>query len=449
MNTDEHRWGGTDDDAQFTHRARLPHLCLSVSICGFPLSIAGVRLTAMIFLRTLAIALALPFSALAGDWPQFRGPDSTGAAHDATISAQPKIDWSIALPGRGLASPIVVGDKVFVTCASGPKQERLHLFCLSAADGAKLWERQLKATGRTMSQDKTCVAACTPCSDGRHVFAIWSSNDVAAFDLDGNLLWVRGLTADYPNASNSLGMASSPIVIAGTLVTMIENDSESYTLGLEAKTGRNLWKLDRPKAANWTSPIPWRANAKADPIVVLQSKEGLIGVDPVSGSVLWQYTEGASTMSSSVVAAGVIYAPSNGITALAPKPGASNPEQLWRSKQINPATISPLVLDGRHFSMNGAGVLTAADLKTGDPMWKLRLTGPFSGSPVGAGQRLVAVSEKGLVQIVNIAAPEGAIAGQLQLPLKEGTKELILCTPALSEGHIFLRTDSTLWRLGE
>lgn len=400
--------------------------------------------------RTLAFALtALPFLTIASDWPQFRGPDSTGVSPDATIPSKPKIDWTAPLPGRGLASPIIVGEKVFVTCSSGPKQERLHVICFSAVDGAKLWERQLRATGRTMSHPKTSVAACTPCSDGQRVFALWSCNDLAAFDLDGNLLWTRGLTVDYPNASNSLGMASSPIVIGETLVTMIENDSESYSLGIDVKTGRNLWKLDRPKAANWTSPVPWRADAKSPPVVILQSSKGLIGVDPVTGSRLWEYGEGASTSSSSVVAAGVIYSPSNGITALAPQANGTAPEQLWRSKQMNPATISPLILGNRIFSINSAGVIATADIKTGDSGWKLRLTGPFSGSPVGTGQRLVAVSEKGLAQIVDAASPEGAILGQLQLPLKQDSKELVLSTPALSGKHIFIRTDSALWRLGE
>ena len=399
-------------------------------------------------LSLLAFA-AFSITALAGDWPQFRGPDSTGTAADAIIPGKPKIDWSIPLPGRGLASPIVVGSKVFVTCSSGPKQERLHLICFSVADGRKLWERQLRATGRTMSHPKTAIAACTPCSDGQRVFALWSCNDVAAFDLEGNLLWVRGLTVDYANASNSLGMASSPIVIGETLVTMIENDSESYSIGLDVKTGRNLWKLDRPKAANWTSPVPFRADAQATPFALLQSSKGLLAVDPVSGSRLWEYTDGASTMSSSVVAGGVIYAPSQGITALTPQASGIAPAQLWRSKQINPSTISPLVLDGRIFSINGAGVVATASAKTGDNGWKLRLTGPFSSSPVGAGSHLLAVNEKGLIQIVDIAAPEGALLGQLQLPLNAETKELILSTPALSVRHVFVRTDSTLWRLGE
>ena len=400
-------------------------------------------------MKFLPILAALSSLGFAGDWPQFRGPGSTGISIDAKIPTNPKIDWSAPLPGRGLSSPIVVGGKVFVTCSSGPKQERLHLICFNADDGAKVWERQLHATGRTMAHPKTSVAACTPCSDGRRVFALWSCNDLAAFDLDGNLLWVRGLTADYPNASNSLGMASSPIVIGETVVALIENDSESYSLGIDAKTGRNMWKLDRPKSANWTSPIPFHADEKSTPIALLQSSKGLLAVDATSGSRLWEYAEGASTMSSSVVSAGVVYAPSNGITALTPQASGAAPAQLWRSKQINPSTISPLVLDGRLFSVNGAGVISTADVKTGDNGWKLRLTGPFSGSPVGAGTRLFTVNEKGLVQIVDIAAPEGAIAGQLQLPLNEEAKELILCTPALSGSHVFVRTDGTLWRLGE
>ena len=390
--------------------------------------------------RILFLALAT-LNVAAADWPQFRGPESTGTA-DSPIPLKPKIEWTAPLPGRGLASPIVVGGKIFVTCSSGPSQERLHVICFAAGDGKKLWERQLQATGRTMSHPKTSIAACTPCSDGKSVFAIWSTNDMAAFDLDGGLLWVRGLTADYPNASNSLGMASSPIVIGGTVVTLIENDSESYALGLNAKTGRNLWKLERPKAANWSSPVPWKG------VAVLQSSKGLLGVNPETGSTLWEYPEGASTTSSSVVANGVIYAPSNGVTALAPKDNGEAPEQVWRSKQVNPATISPLVLGDLIFSINSAGVIATADTKAGDAKWKLRLTGPFSGSPVGNGKHLVAVSEKGLLQIVDTAGPEGVVAGTLQLPLKEEPEELILSTPALSGGKIFIRADSALWCLG-
>ena len=391
---------------------------------------------------TAALA-ASSLSLAAADWPQFRGPESAGTVAGAVIPVNPKIDWSAPLPGRGLASPIVIGDKVFVTCSSGPSQERLHVICFSADDGKKLWERQLQATGRTMAHPKTSIAACTPCSDGKHVFALWSTNDMAAFDLDGGVLWVRGLTADYPNASNSLGMASSPIVIGSTVVTLIENDSESYALGIDVKTGRNMWKLDRPKAANWSSPVSWKG------VAILQSSKGLLGVNPETGSTLWDYPDGASTMSSSVVAGGIIYAPSNGITALAPKANGEAPEQVWRSKQINPSTISPIVLGDRLFSINSAGVIATADIKTGDGGWKLRLAGAFSGSPVGSGKHLVAVNEKGLLQIVDTEVADGAVVSTLQLPLKKDPDELVLSTPALSGGKIFVRADSALWRIGD
>lgn len=400
---------------------------------------------------TSAVALFSSFllqpSAFPSDWPQFRGAGSTGYAVDSKIPETLKAQWSAELPGRGLSSPIIVGDKVFITAASGPKQEKLHVLCFKAADGSKVWERQLKATGRTMAHHKTSVAAPTPCSDGKHIFAIWSCNDLVAFDLEGNLLWTRGLTVDYANASNSLGMASSPMVLGETVVVVIENDSESYSLGIDVNTGRNLWKMDRPKAANWSSPIVWKADAQSAPVAVLQSKDGLVAVDPATGSRLWEYADGASTMSSSVSANGIIYAPSHGLTALKPDKNGGVPEQLWRSEQLNPSTISPVVVGDYIYSMNSASVMTVASLKDGERGWKLRLTGPFSASPVAAGKNIAVVSEKGLVQIVDTTAPEGKVMAQMQLPLIEN--QLILSTPSLQGNSIFVRSDGHLWRLSE
>jgi outer membrane protein assembly factor BamB len=385
----------------------------------------------------------------ASDWPHFRGPASSGASKDAAIPTDPKVAWSASLPGRGLSSPIVIGEKVFVTASAGPDQQQLQVLCFNAKTGEPLWKRQLQATGRTMTYAKTSVAANTPCSDGKHVFALWSSNDLAAFDLDGNLAWLRGLTADYSNASNSLGMASSPVVVGKTVVVVIENDSESYSLGIDAATGKNLWKLERPKAANWSSPVPLPAKNGAPLAVLLQSKKGLIAVDAATGKKLWEHEADASTMSSSTAVNDTVYAPVSGITALSTSNSAGAPQILWNSRQINPSTISPLLLDDKLFSVNGAGILTMAETKSGDVKWKLRLTGPFSGSPVGAGTRIALINEKALLQIVDSTAPEGALIGQIQLPLNESTKELTLCTPALAGNRIFVRTDSTLWCLGE
>ena len=395
------------------------------------------------FFSSLILLGSLQFAS--ADWPLFRGTLGNGVATDASVPAKfdtRSILWAADLPGRGLSSPIIIGDRVFVTCSSGPKQERLHVICFSATDGRQLWERQFWATGRTMCHDKTCVAAPTPASDGERIFAIFSSNDLVCLDLDGNLLWLRGLTLDYPNASNSLGMSSSLTVADGVLIAMLENDSESFTAGLDAKTGLNRWKLDRPKMANWTSPALIKS-AGGPTHVLLQSGKGVTAVEPATGKIVWSYTDGASTIPSGTVSDGVLYLPSQGLTALQPSTDGNSPKQLWRSGQLRPATSSPMVLNGRVFTLNDAGVLSCGDLADGKRLWQLRLKGPFSATPVAAGTFLYCVNEKGVLQVVDVSAPEGAVTSEMDLG------KTVLGTPAISHGAVYVRSDGKLWKLGK
>ena len=390
----------------------------------------------MMIMKTISMCVLMCLAAgvVKADWLQFRGPYAAAVSTEAKVpAAEVKIAWTTDLPGRGLSAPIVVGDKVFVTCSSGPGQETLHVFCFNAADGSKRWERAMRSTGRTMTHPKTSVAAPTPCSDGERVFALYSSNDLFAFDLEGNLLWLRGLTFDYANASNSLGMSQSPVVVDGTLVVQSENDSESFAAGLDVATGRNKWKMDRPKAANWSSPTVWKG------AVALQSSKGILAVEAVTGKTVWDYTDGASTIPSSVVMGEALYAVSHGITALAPEKGSVT--QIWRNEKLNPGTASPLVLGEYIYVVNGAGVVIKASLKNGDELWKLRLKGPFSGSPVAAGKHIYAVNERGIFQVIDPEAPEGKVTQEIEL------KETVLTTPAISGGAIYVRSDAKLWKL--
>ena len=388
-------------------------------------------------MKTISFLMScvLPVAVLAEDWSQFRGPMGGGVSvAKEAVRATPEVAWEVALPGRGLSCPIVVGDRVFVTSASGNEQTTLHVLCFSVGDGKKLWERTLRATGRTMSHKKTNVAAPTPCSDGERVFALYSSNDLVAYDLDGNLLWLRGLMLDYTNASNSLGMASSPVVVNDTLVVQSENDSESLALGIDVKTGVNRWKMERPKAANWTSATVFGET------VALQSSKGLTGVEPATGKVLWNYTDGAATIPSAAVTQEAIYLPSNGITALVPE--ADSTTQLWRAEKLKPGTASPLVLGKALYLVNGSGVLVKADLATGDEKWKLRMKGPFSGSPVASGGHLFIASEQGALQVID---PSGETEGKIVHTVD--LKDTILSTPAVSGGALYVRSDAKLWKV--
>jgi outer membrane protein assembly factor BamB len=292
-----------------------------------------------------------------------------------------------------------------------------------------------------MCHEKTSVAAPTPTSDGERLYAIFSSNDLVCLDLDGNLLWLRGLTRDYPNASNSLGMSSSLVIAGDTLIAQVENDSESFTAGINRRTGVNRWKLDRPKMANWTSPVLLDGLAASGPYVGLQSGKGMVAIESFTGREVWSYTNGASTIPSSAFNGEILFVPSHGLTALKPGRTGTAPQELWRSSQLRPGTASPLVLNDRIYTLNDAGVLNCGDIANGTRLWQLRLKGPFSASPVAAGNFIYVFNEKGLGQVVDTTKPEGQVVSELDLG------EIILSTPSIATGALYVRSDRRLWKL--
>lgn len=380
---------------------------------------------------------------LGEDWRQFRGPSSTGLASVQglpTTLTESHLLWKSDLPGRGLSSPIIVGDKLFLTAAEGSEQERLIVLCLDARSGQPIWKRTFWATGRTMCHEKTCVAAPTPVSDGQHIVALYSSNDLVCLDLDGNLEWMRGLTVDYPNVSNSLGMASSPVIVDGVLIAQVENDTQSLALGISLSDGKNLWQMARPKGANWTSPVP--LHDTPTPSVALQSSRGIHVVHAHTGAILSSYQDGAATIPSSVLIGTTLLSPSHGLTALDVAAQQEEMPMLWRSRALSPATASPIVIDNAVFVVNNAGVLTRGNLDGGRREWQLRLKGPFSASAVGFGSILYWVNEAGLLQVVDVSTEEGTIVSTLDLG------QTILGTPSIANGALFVRSDQTLWKIG-
>jgi len=402
----------------------------------------------------LLLALAAVVIAGGADWPQFRGAESSGVSPDKNppTSIADNIAWSADLPGRGLSGPIVVGGRVFLSASSGYQQDRLHVLCFDAKTGKKLWERQFWATGRTLCHPKMCNATPTPASDGKRIFAFFSSNDVICLDLDGNLQWLRGMTHDYPNASNSIGMASSPIVVGETLIVPVENLSESFTAGLDVVTGTNRWKLDRPLLDNWTSPIVIHGKSRDDDLVVLQSAQGLVALRPYTGYEEWRYGEGASTIPSSAQSEGLVFVPSKGLTALEPSGPGKPPRELWHSGKLAPATASPLVDGDRVYNLNGAGVVACADAKTGEIIWQLRLvvtqgekssSAAFTSSPVAAGGHLYYVNEEGVAFVVKAGEKAGEIVAS------HAFGETILATPAIADGALYVRSDKHLWKVGK
>jgi len=271
--------------------------------------------------------------------------------------------------------------------------------------------------------------------------AQFSSNDVFCLDLEGNLKWLRGLTYDYPNAANGLGMSSSPVIANGVLVAQVENDAESFTAGLSLSNGTTLWKKDRPRGANWTSPTV--LGKGKDQQVALQSMKGIAVIDPKSGKDQWIYEDGAATIPSSTILGSTILVPSNGLTALQARPDGKSHTQLWQDNKLGPGTGSPSISGYNFYVINKANVLTCAEIKTGKIIWRMRLKGPVSSSPVSTKTHLFVFNEEGLGQVVQLGGEEGKTVRSIDL------KETILCTPAVSKGALYVRSDSTLWKLSD
>ena len=401
-------------------------------------------------MRALTLIFALVVlhkPVLAEDWRQFRGNDSSGVSSEANLPTKlddvTAIKWKASLPGRGLSGPIIVGDRIFLTASSGYRDDRLHVLCFSADTGAPLWDRQLKATGRTVCHESMCMATPQPCSDGERIYAYYSCNDVACFDLDGNLVWYRGLGRDFPNASSSLGMSSSPLVVDGALVLQLDTDSESFAAGLDALTGKTLWKLDRDKSAIYASPALYRASAEVAPQVILQSKKSLLSINPRSGKTNWEIKQPCGDTSSTTVSGDLLIAPLRELTLLRPQSSEPIPEVVWRESKLTPNTPTPVVYKDCVYVLKDS-ILSSANLETGKVDWQLRLKCKGSyASPLAGNDHIYLVDENGVLQTVRLGGEKGNVASRLELG------ETVMCTPALANGAFYVRSDKHLWKFAE
>lgn len=396
--------------------------------------------------RSTTCLLAAAFVALLGgaDWLQFRGANgassSTDAAPPDSWNETMNVAWKASLPGRGVSGPIVVKDRTYVTCSSGVKQDRLHVVCFDNKTGDEVWQREFWATGRTLTHPFSAVAAPTPASDGERIFAFYSSNDLACLDLDGNLLWYRGLAFDYPKAGNDIGMASSPVVVGETVVVQIENQGDSFAAGIDVATGATRWRVERAHHANWVSPIALPGDREGNRIVLLQSASGLTAHNSMTGEELWRYDVPCSTTPSVAVSEDHIFIPANGLTVLKLAPDATVPSLVWDSSQLSPSAASPIVVGDRVYTMNGSGVLSCGDVATGERLWQLRVGGKFWSTPVVAGDRMYCINSDGAAKVVQLG-DKGEIVSSNEF------SDEIKGSPAISAGALYVRSDHYLWKI--
>jgi outer membrane protein assembly factor BamB len=384
--------------------------------------------------------------ALAADWTQFRGPGSTAVSEETGLpvkwSSTENVRWKADLPGKGLSCPVIAGGKIYVTACSGYRETRLHVLCFEEATGAKLWERQFVATGPTMCHPTTNMAAPTPVTDGKNVYALFGPGDLAALDADGNLLWYRSLNRDYGNLTNQLGLAASPVLAGNTLLLPMENAGTSYAAGIDVKTGQNKWKVERNRDINWVTPVVVNVAGRID--AAFATAKEITAYDPETGEPRWTHAGITPSSAASLGQAegGLVIVPGHELCLLRPGAEGTTPEVVWKTAKITEGYASPVAYRGRIYNVGGVGV-DCLDAKTGAPVWKQRVKGKqFWASPVAADGKLYVVEEQGLTTVIKLGDKPEVLA---QNPLGES----VLATPAVAGGCLYLRSDQHLFCIGE
>jgi outer membrane protein assembly factor BamB len=399
---------------------------------------------------TLAIALLVAGRAgaelTAADWPAFRGggPNLTDAKLPLDWSIRPErnIDWKAELPGRGVSSPIVVGGRVIVTCSAGEPERQLLVLAFDVATGKELWRREFTAKGNTVVNEMTAVAANTPATDGERIFALFSSNDLFALDLDGKELWSKDLAAGREGLKNDFGMASSPAVVDGAVVVQCNGEKAGFVAAFEAASGALRWQQERPDQASWTSPyVVESASEGVDRGIVVQTPKGVQLLDPANGDPTWNVEMECDGIASSTPYEGRLYVPAKALTAVELNPAdAVNIAPVWEAKQLKPTSASPVLRDGRIYAINRGGVLNCYDLEQNEIAWTTRLKGTVWATPLLASEHLYCFNAKGDALVLDL---NGEIIAEINMV------EEILASPAVSGDAMFVRSHRYLWKIAE
>ncbi len=404
-------------------------------------------LTKKIGPTALAVATVLPASGADENWPRFRGPSGQGLTGKKSLPVHwsrdsSNIVWRTKRPQSGNSSPIIWGDRIFLTGATADGKARF-VYCLSRRDGSTIWERQAPIkTPEPAVRDKNGYASATPVTDGERVIAFLGSCGIVCFDFDGNQLWCY----DDLKLDITHGTGSSPLLYKDLVIfAHDQNRAESVFFALDKRTGKLVWKSDRKKAMTWCTPVVIRAGDRDE--LIFAGGETVKGYEPTTGKELWSL--GGPThevIPAIVVGDGLIYSASgrNGPT-IALRPGGSGDvtetHLAWRAVRGGPHVPSPILVSDRLFTANDTGIATCFDATTGKLVWQDRIRDRFSASPIEAGGLLYFASETGITFVLRAA-------DKFEIVAENDIGSPMLASPAVFDDKILLRTQTELICIG-
>jgi len=433
-------------------------------------------------------ALPVP-AAAAGSWPSFRGVQATGIAEGQNLpdtwdgKAGKNILWHTPIPGLGHSSPVVWGNTIFVSTAvsSGTPNasfkpglygdgdasedrspQKWELLAIDKKTGAVRWTRvAVEGAPRDKRHMKSTYASATPATDGRIVVASFGSMGLHAFDVAGNVLWKIDYgkinLGAYDLPAFEWGPASSPIIWNGLVIVQVDTQADSFLLALKAETGETVWKTDRQELPSWGTPTV--AETTAGPMLVTNAANFVRAYDPRTGKELWRVGKSSKITAPTPIYADGLFVIASGRAPERPifvvRPDAHGDITLEEGKTSNDGVVwsktgrgsympTPLAYQGQLYVLANNGVLDAYDLKTGAEIYRQRLDvigSGYSSSPIAADGKIYLSSEDGDMLVVKAGAAFAQIATN---PMGE----LLMATPALSEGVMYVRSSTGLFAVG-
>ncbi len=387
----------------------------------------------------------------ASTWPRWRGPSGqglvAGEGYVDTWSETENVRFKVAVPGEGSSSPIVWGDRIFLT-ASEDGGRRRSILCFRRADGELLWQAHAPETRPEAAHRKNGHASSTPTTDGERVYAYFGNHGLLVVDFAGRQVWHRELgTFDAYH-----GTASSPLLHRGRLIVAQDEQGRggSFIAAFDAATGQGIWRTRRRARVGWSSPIAVRVDGRDE--IVLSGQQMVLAYDPENGRELWG--AGGNTFEAiptPVVGHGHVYCASGRAgPTLAIRPGGrgdvTETHITWKAAKGSPFVPSPLLYGDHLYLVNDmAAIATCYDAKTGEVQWQQRLGRArregFSASPVAFGGKVFFTNDDGQTFVLRAG-------GKAEILHVNKLGERVLASPALVGGTWYFRTEEHLLAIG-
>ena len=410
---------------------------------------------------SVSFGILLASAAKGQDWTRFRGPNGQGISNVTTIPVkwtQSDFNWKTKLPGGGHGSPVVWGDKVFLTCED-PNSPGGMLLALAVSDGHTLWSRSYKLTDYRHHNDN-CLAVSTPAVDADCVYVLWQTSSeviAAALDHDGKEIWRR----DLPGIYSRFGPGTSPMLFGDLVVFTQEQWKEGSEAGkyqsswiaLDCKTGSTRWTLNRDSAEiSYSTPCVLAPEGGRPQLIFTSWAHGVTAVEPQTGRVTWEVSTAlpARVVSSPVLADDLIIGTCGkgaaGLQLSAVRAGSpDNPARAALVYKCTgksaPYVPTPLAKDGLLFTFHDQGDVSCLKIADGQMLWCEKPGGKFYGSPVWVDGLLYCINRSGEVLVIKAAPTYELLSIN---PLGEKSQ----ATPAIADGRMYLRTWSSLICIG-